>query len=116
METKYSMTQDKYTKYRQWTDKEKVESKKGRARIYPTLRQALSHGDFGDIVTTPRSDDIYVITSGSWGRKSANKVVKSFSGDTPWSEIVAFSKRTKIKHGEGSEKDSKDYKKDKENA
>lgn len=91
--------------YRQWEDHETLESKKGRARIYPTLRVALINSDYGDIVTTARSNDIYVVTKGTWGKKSSSKIVKSFGPETPWSEIVAFSKRTKVKHGEESEED-----------
>ena len=105
MSMKFQVSRPKYhmsdsVKYRQWEDQETLESKKGRARIYPTLRDALSHSDYGDIVTTARSNDIYVITKGTWGKKSGNKIVKSFGPESPWSEIVAYAKRTIAKHGE----------------
>ena len=74
-------------------------SAKSRVKSFPYIRVALKTADFGTIFTTPQSDDIYVITHGTWGDKSANKVVKSFKPDTPHSEIKGYSKRTKVKHG-----------------
>lgn len=89
-----------------YTPKSDVSNKQGRTtsakskvKSFPFIRVALQTADFGTIFTTPQSDDIYVITHGSWGDKSANKVVKSFSPDTPFKEIRGFSKRTKVKHG-----------------
>ena len=69
-------------------------SAKSRVQSYPYIRVALKTADFGAIFTTPQSDDIYVITRGTWGDKSGNKVVKSFRPDTPHSEIKGYSKRT----------------------
>ena len=77
---------------------------KSKVKSYPKIRVALQTADFGTIFTTPQSDDIYVITKGTWGDKSANKVVKSFKPDTPHSEIKGYSQRTKVKHGQSSEK------------
>jgi hypothetical protein len=77
---------------------------KAKVKSFAYIRVALQQADFGTIFTTPQSDDIYVITHGSWGDKSANKVVKSFKPDTPFAEIKGFSQRTKVKHGRSSEK------------
>ena len=74
-------------------------STKAKVKSFAFIRVALQQADFGTIFTTPQSDDIYVITHGSWGDKSANKVVKSFKPDTPFAEIKGFSARTKVKHG-----------------
>lgn len=94
-----------------YTPKSDVADKKGRTtalkakvKSFPFIRVALQRADFGTIFTTPQSDDIYVITHGSWGDKSANKVVKSFKPDTPYKEIKGFSQRTKVKHGSSSAK------------
>jgi hypothetical protein len=40
-----------------------------------------------------------VITHGTWGEKSNDKVVKSFPAGTPYAEIKGYSERTKAKHG-----------------
>lgn len=74
-------------------------SMKAKVKSFPYIRVALQQADYGTIFTTPQSDDIYVITHGTWGDKSANKVVKSFKPDTPFDEIKGYSKRTKVKHG-----------------
>lgn len=79
-------------------------SAKSKVQNFPYIRVALKSADFGTVFTTPQSDDIYVITKGTWGDKSANKVVKSFRPDTPYSEIKGFSSRTKVKHGRLGEK------------
>ena len=75
---------------------------KSRITSYPKIKNALTTADFGSIFTTPQSDDIYVITHGTWGSKSGNKVVKSFPPDTPYAEIKGYSDRTKVKHGSKS--------------
>ncbi len=66
---------------------------------FPDIKTALGKADYGQIFTTPQANDIYVITKGTWGDKSKNKVVKSFPPGTPYEEIKGFSKRTKTKHG-----------------
>ena len=84
------------------TDKEgkkaEFDSRKTRIPTFNTIADALSKADFGQIFTTPKSKDIYVITRGTWGEKSDNKVVKSFPPGTPFSEIKSYSERTKTKH------------------
>tara|TARA_Y100000310_G_scaffold120174_1_gene118915 strand:+ start:34807 stop:35220 length:414 start_codon:yes stop_codon:yes gene_type:complete len=73
--------------------------RKTRIPQFPTIGDALSKASFGQIFTTPKSKDIYVITKGTWGEKSENKVVKSFPPGTPYAEIKGFSERTRAKHG-----------------
>lgn len=72
---------------------------KSKVPVYPSISQAMSKHTFGTIFTTPASDRIYVITHGTWGEKSANKVVKGFPSGTEFNKIKAYSKRTKVKHG-----------------
>jgi len=79
--------------------KAEFKSEKTRVPQFTTIGDALNKADFGQIFTTPLSKDIYVITRGTWGEKSDNKVVKSFPPGTPYSEIKGFSERTKSKHG-----------------
>jgi len=77
----------------------RLDPKKSKIKKFPTIAQALSVSNFGQIFTTPQSDRIYVITRGTWGKKSSNKVVKGFTADTPYDTILGYSKRTKVKHG-----------------
>ena len=97
----------KYTPKTVNNDSEKkgrTTSAKAKVKSFPFIRVALQTADFGTIFTTPQSDDIYVITHGSWGDKSANKVVKSFKPDTSYAEIKGFAQRTKVKHGGKADK------------
>jgi len=75
------------------------DSRKNRIPSFPTIADALTKTTYGQIFTTPKSKDIYVITHGTWGEKSKDKVVKSFPPGTPYTEIKGFSERTKTKHG-----------------
>ena len=79
--------------------KGEVESKKSKIPSFESIHTALRTQDFGTIFTTPQSDRIYVITKGTWGEKSDNKVVKGFSTDADMAKIKKYSKRTKVKHG-----------------
>jgi len=76
-------------------------SRPGRSRvpIVPAIKIALARHGFGFIFTTPQADDYYVITHGTWGEKSGNKVVKSFPPGTSYDELKGYSERTKSKHG-----------------
>jgi hypothetical protein len=76
-----------------------VESKKSKIPSFASIHKALSTQDFGTIFTTPQSDRIYVITKGTWGEKSNDKVVKGFSLATDMDKIKLYAKRTKVKHG-----------------
>jgi hypothetical protein len=80
--------------------------RKTRIPTFEDIATALSKASFGQIFTTPKSTNIYVITRGTWGEKSKDKVVKSFPAGTPYSEIKAYSERTKAKHGGKTVKDT----------
>tara|TARA_R110000751_G_scaffold195740_1_gene301117 strand:+ start:126 stop:545 length:420 start_codon:yes stop_codon:yes gene_type:complete len=75
------------------------DSRKTRIPSFATIDDAYSKATYGQIFTTPKSSNIYVITHGTWGEKSKDKVVKSFPAGTPYSEIKGYSERTKSKHG-----------------
>lgn len=77
----------------------KLTSKKARVPVHASISKAMASHNFGHYFTTPGSDRIYVITHGTWGEKSDNKVVKGFKGGTDINVIKAYSKRTKVKHG-----------------
>ena len=74
-------------------------SKKSRVPVHASISDAMQKHSFGHYFTTPASDRIYVITHGTWGEKSANKVVKGFPGKTDINVIKAYAKRTNVKHG-----------------
>ena len=73
--------------------------KKARVPVHSSIGDALSKHNYGHYFTTPASDRIYVITHGTWGEKSKDKVVKGFPGKTDINVIKAYSKRTGVKHG-----------------
>lgn len=73
--------------------------KKARFPVHASIGDALAKHGYGHAFTTPASDNIYVITHGTWGEKSKNKVVKGFPGKTDVNVIKAYSKRTGVKHG-----------------
>tara|TARA_R110002110_G_scaffold271718_1_gene487335 strand:- start:1033 stop:1425 length:393 start_codon:yes stop_codon:yes gene_type:complete len=73
--------------------------KKARVPVHTSIADAMSKHTYGHYFTTPASDRIYVITHGTWGEKSADKVVKGFPGGTDIHVIKAYSKRTGVKHG-----------------
>lgn len=79
--------------------KAEFDSRKTRIPSFNTIDDAYSKATYGQIFTTPKSNNIYVITHGTWGEKSKDKVVKSFPAGTPYSEIKGYSERTKSKHG-----------------
>lgn len=81
-----------------------VSAKKGKIPTFKSIGDALKTQDFGTTFTTPQSDRIYVITKGTWGDKSANKVVKGFDLSTDMDKIRKFARRTKVKHGGASSK------------
>ena len=78
--------------------KAEFDPRKTRIPSFTTIADALSKVSYGMIFTTPKSKDIYVVTRGTWGEKSQDKVVKSFPPGTPYSEIKGFAERTKSKH------------------
>jgi len=76
-----------------------VSAKKGKIPTFKSIGDALKTQDYGTTFTTPQSDRIYVITKGTWGDKSQNKVVKGFDLGTDMDKIRKFARRTKVKHG-----------------
>lgn len=88
------------------TDKKgHMDAQKSRIMHFPSISTALSRLDYGGVFTTPASDNIYVVTRGTWGEKSQSKVVKGFPAGTSMSVIKAYSERTKSKHGTGKGQD-----------
>jgi hypothetical protein len=85
----------------------KVEAKKSKIPSFKSIADALKTAEYGQIFTTAHADRIYVITRGTWGGKSNDKVVKGFPTSTDMEKIRTYSKRTKVKHG-GSSIDSLD--------
>ena len=79
--------------------KGEVESKKSKIPSFESIHKALGSQDYGTIFTTPQSDRIYVITKGTWGEKSDDKVVKGFALSTDMAKIKLYAKRTRVKHG-----------------
>tara|TARA_R110000765_G_scaffold372177_1_gene462559 strand:- start:301 stop:855 length:555 start_codon:yes stop_codon:yes gene_type:complete len=79
--------------------KGEVESKKSKIPSFESIHTALKSQDYGTIFTTPQSDRIYVITKGTWGEKSDDKVVKGFALKTDMDKIKLYAKRTRVKHG-----------------
>lgn len=84
-----------------------VESKKSKIPTFKSIHTALKTAEYGQMFTTPQSDRIYVITKGTWGGKSSDKVVKGFPLSTDLEKIRTYAKRTKVKHG-GSSVDTLD--------
>jgi|DEB0MinimDraft_4_1074332.scaffolds.fasta_scaffold221481_2 hypothetical protein len=85
-----------------------TKEKKGKAKtgiertkvpLMPGIKNALAEKPYGFIFTTPASDRVYVISKGTWGKKSSDKIVKGFPSGTPYDEIKRYSERTKVKHG-----------------
>ena len=76
-----------------------VDPKKSKILSFPSIKDALGKKNYGTVFSTPESDRIYVITKGTWGKKSTDKVVKGFPTSTPLSEIQNYAKRTQAKHG-----------------
>ena len=81
------------------TKKGKLTAKKSKVPKFKSISTALKTQDFGKAFTTPQSDRTYVITKGTWGGKSKDKVVKGFTSGTPMDKITTYSKRTRVKHG-----------------
>ena len=79
----------------------KATSGKARVPSFKNIKTALDKAQYGTKFSTPKSDRIYVISKGTWGAKSKDKIVKGFPGDTPDREISGYSLRTKSKHGTG---------------
>ena len=85
--------------------KGKVTAGKSKVPSFNSIGDALKTAEYGTKFTTPQSDRIYVVTKGTWGDKSDNKVVKGFKAGADSAKIDKYSKRTQVKHG-GGEKTS----------
>lgn len=88
--------------------KDKVTSRKSRAPIYKTIKDALRKTTPGTIFSTKGSYRMYVTTSGGWGKSKQQRVSgRTAKGFTPgsatpsakWSSVRSHAARTKIKHG-----------------
>jgi len=88
---------------------------KGRVKTYPSIKQALSQGSYGDIFSTDGAARLYVISKGKWGAKSGRgKIAKGFTpgSSTPSSEFSSVRKhaaRTLLRYGKGSKKLAEKY-------
>jgi hypothetical protein len=82
---------------------------KSKVKIYDTIKDALDKAGFGSIFSTKGSGRLYVVSKGSWGKKSGRgKIAKGFTkgSATPnasWGSIKAHSIRTGKKHGKSKE-------------
>ncbi len=78
---------------------------KSKVRTYPTIKDALSDGYYGQIFSTEGAGRLYVISKGKWGSKSGRgKIAKGFTkgSATPSAEfpsIKKFAARTMVRHG-----------------
>ncbi len=99
-----SVLKEEFSMFKHATPSKKgeTEAKKSKIPSYKSIADALKGGDYGLVFTTPQSDRIYVITRGTWGQKSDDKVVKGFPLSTSMGQIQKFAKRTKVKHGGAS--------------
>ena len=95
------MLKEEFSMYKNAAPNKKgeVESKKSKIPSFESIHVALRAQDYGTIFTTPQSDRIYVITKGTWGEKSDDKVVKGFDLKTDMDKIKLYAKRTRVKHG-----------------
>ena len=84
-------------------DKEVVGDRAAQIKTFSTIGRATRQGQYGDIFTTPKSKNNYVVTRSKWGKKSTRrgrgKVHKTFNKETPFEVLKTFSDRTKIRHG-----------------
>lgn len=67
------------------------------AKVYQTLALALMFAEIGEIVTTPSTKEVYVITPAEMGPMT--KVARAFDPDLDWGEINAYSSKVKEKYG-----------------
>ena len=94
----------KYTSREGATKKGATKATKSRAKVYDTIKKALSASRPGDIFTTDGSDRLYVVSKAGWGKKSSGKIAKGFTpgSSTPGSDfknVKAHAARTAVKHG-----------------
>ena len=99
-ETVLSLMEKEFTMYKHSAPDKKgeVKSEKSKVPSFKSINTALKTAGYGQKFTTPQSDRIYVITKGTWGKKSKDKVVKGFQAGS-MDKLETYSKRTKVKHG-----------------
>jgi len=90
-----------------------VKSRKGRVKVYKSIKDALSQGSYGQIFSTEGAGRLYVISKPKWGKKSTaggnQKIAKGFTpgAATPsakWDSIKAHAVRTLLRHGKDKSK------------
>ena len=88
--------------------KNKTTSRKSRANIYSTIKDALKKTSPGTIFSSKGSYRMYVTTAGGWGKSKSQRVSgRTAKGFTPgsatpsakWSSVKSHAARTKVKHG-----------------
>lgn len=83
----------------EFSDNGSIESL-GRAEVYANLRLGLLHAEIGDIITTPQTAEIYVVTKNSWGNDEyCHKVARAYTSDQ-MSEASKYAQEVKDKYGQ----------------
>lgn len=94
---------------------EKKKAFKGRVKVYPSIKDALIKGSYGQIFSTKAAGRLYVISKGKWGSKSGRgKIAKGFTpgSATPsaaFSSVRKHAARTLLRYGRASDKLAKKY-------
>jgi len=106
-DTVLSLLEKEFSMYKNAAPNKKGKVTAGKSKVpsYGSIGDALKTAEYGTKFTTPQSDRIYVVTRGTWGDKSKNKVVKGFTAGTDSAKVDKYAKRTQVKHG-GGEKTS----------
>lgn len=93
--------------------KDPVEAKKSKVKVYPSIMDALRHGNYGQIFSTVGSKRLYVITKQKWGTSSeqrvGDKVAKGFSPGTipsSFGTVKQYALRTMEKYGKSNASDT----------
>tara|TARA_R100000951_G_scaffold116728_1_gene130183 strand:+ start:1121 stop:1540 length:420 start_codon:yes stop_codon:yes gene_type:complete len=90
-------------------------SVKSRVKVFPSIRDALTNGKYGQIFSTTAAGRLYVISKGKWGTKSGRgKIAKGFTkgSATPsseWGSVKKHAARTMLRHGKASDKLAQKY-------
>ena len=90
--------------------KSSIKASKSKVKVYKTIKQALQRAGYGAIFSTKGAGRLYVVSKGSWGKKSGRgKIAKGFTkgSATPnasWGSIKGHAIRTRKKHGKSKEK------------
>jgi len=80
----------------------------GRAEVYATLQVGLLHAEIGDIITTPKTKEIYVVTKNTWNDdEQPSKIARAFSPDQ-MAEANTYSQGVKDKYGQELQEQSEE--------